>query len=74
MSKQKHVLNDDGEPAAITQGLRIALEPMIKDLMRRIAGWKKYGKRFKPTKKLKEMAAEGKSFYQKKEKAVAENA
>lgn len=35
---------------------------------------KKYGKRFKPTKKLKEMAAEGKSFYQKKEAPVAENA
>jgi 3-hydroxyacyl-CoA dehydrogenase/enoyl-CoA hydratase/3-hydroxybutyryl-CoA epimerase len=34
---------------------------------------KKYGKRFKPTKKLIAMAAEGKSFYQKKEVEIAEN-
>ncbi len=33
---------------------------------------KKYGKRFKPTRKLKEMATEGKSFYPKKEVEVLE--
>lgn len=33
---------------------------------------KKYGKRFKPTRKLKEMAAEGKSFYQEKVVEMAE--
>ncbi len=33
---------------------------------------KKYGKRFKPTRKLKEMAAEGKSFYQEKVVEVLE--
>ena len=33
---------------------------------------KKYGKRFKPTRKLKEMAAEGKSFYQEKVVEVME--
>jgi 3-hydroxyacyl-CoA dehydrogenase / enoyl-CoA hydratase / 3-hydroxybutyryl-CoA epimerase len=33
---------------------------------------KKYGKRFRPTKKLKEMAAEGKSFYQEKAVEVLE--
>ncbi len=33
---------------------------------------KKYGKRFKPTRRLKEMAAEGKSFYQEKAAEVLE--
>ncbi|MDO9186856.1 MAG: 3-hydroxyacyl-CoA dehydrogenase NAD-binding domain-containing protein [Bacteroidia bacterium] len=33
---------------------------------------KKYGKRFKPTRKLKEMAAEGKTFYQEKAVEVLE--
>ena len=33
---------------------------------------KKYGKRFKPTRKLKEMAAEGKTFYQEKVVEVLE--
>lgn len=33
---------------------------------------KKYGKRFKPTRKLKEMAADGKSFYQEKTVEVLE--
>ncbi|MES2141139.1 MAG: 3-hydroxyacyl-CoA dehydrogenase NAD-binding domain-containing protein [Bacteroidota bacterium] len=33
---------------------------------------KKYGKRFKPTRKLKEMAAEGKTFYQEKAVDVLE--
>ena len=31
---------------------------------------KKYGKRFKPTRRLKEMAAEGKSFYEVKTEEV----